>query len=82
MKVIIVEICNANAFATLDIEEIIESEFPEVAVIINECLSFCGLCHAVPFAIVNNKRIFGKTANDCLDNIKVTIKEELAIYGI
>ena len=81
MKVIVVEVCDANLFTTLDVEEIIEGEFPEVAVIINQCLSFCGLCRAVPFAIVNNKRIFGKTPDECLDNIRVVIKEELAIYN-
>lgn len=80
MKFIVVEICDANLFTTLDIEEILEAEFPEVAVIINQCLSFCGLCRAVPFAIVNNKRIFGKTPEECLDKVKIAIQEELSIY--
>lgn len=80
MKIIVVEICDANLFTSLNVEEIIEGEFPEVAVIINQCLSFCGLCRAVPFAIVNNRRVFGKTPEECLDKVKVAIKEELAIY--
>ena len=80
MKIIVVEVCDANLFTTLDLEEIIEGEFPEVAVIINQCLSFCGLCKAVPFAIVNNKRVFGTTPEECLDKVKIAIKEELAIY--
>lgn len=80
MKVVIVEVCDANTLNNLDVEAILESEFPEVAVIINQCLSFCGLCRAVPFAIVNNKRIFGKTPEACLDKIRVQIEEELAIY--
>lgn len=80
MKFIIVEICDANTFTTLDVEEVLESEFPEVAVIINQCLSFCGLCRAVPFAIVNNDRIFGKTPEECLDKVRLKIKEELAMY--
>lgn len=80
MKIIVVEICDANLFTTLNVEEIIEGEFPEVAVIINQCLSFCGLCRAVPFAIVNNRRVFGKTPEECLEKVKVAIKEELAIY--
>lgn len=80
VKFIIVEVCDANLFTTIDIEEVIESEFPEVAVIINQCLSFCGLCRAVPFAIVNNKRIFGKTPEECLDKVRNAIKEELAMF--
>lgn len=80
MKIIVVEICDANLFTSLNVEEIIEGEFPEVAVIINQCLSFCGLCRAVPFAIVNNRRVFGKTPEECLDKVKIAIKEELAIY--
>jgi len=80
MKFIVVEVCDANTLTTLNVEEIIESEFPEVAVIINQCLSFCGLCRSVPFAIVNNERIFGKTPEECLDKINVQIKKELAMY--
>lgn len=80
MKIIVVEVCDANLFTTLNIEEVIEEEFPEVAVIINQCLSFCGLCRAVPFAIVNNDRIFGKTPEECLDKVRLKIKEELAMY--
>lgn len=80
MKIIVVEVCDANTLNNLDVEKIIEREFPEVAVIINECLSFCGLCRAVPFAIINNKRIFGKTPEECLDKLRVQIKEELDFY--
>jgi len=80
VKFIIVEVCDANLFTTIDIEEVIEGEFPEVAVIINQCLSFCGLCRAVPYAIVNNKRVFGKTPEECLDKVRAAIKEELSMF--
>jgi len=80
MKFIVVEVCDANTLTTLNVEEIIESKFPEVAVIINQCLSFCGLCRSVPFAIVNNERVFGKTPEECLDKISVQIEKELATY--
>lgn len=80
VKFIIVEVCDANLFTTLNIEEVLEDEFPEVAVIINQCLSFCGLCRAVPFAIVNNKRIFGKTPDECLDKVRAAINEELTMF--
>jgi len=66
---------------TLDIETIIETEFPEVAVIINSCLSFCGLCANSPYAQVNGKLIHGKTPEQCLNNIRVAIEKELEIYA-
>lgn len=80
MGIVVVEICDGNTITTIDIEEILESEFPEVAVIMNECLNFCGLCAVRPYALVNNKRVFGKTPEECLDKIKIAIKEELAFY--
>lgn len=80
MKVVIVEVCDASKLNVIDVEEVIEGEFPEVAVIINQCLSFCGLCKSVPFAIVNNEIVYGKTPEQCLDKIKEQIKRELAIF--
>lgn len=80
MGIVVVEICDGNAITTIDIESIIEAEFPEVAVLMNDCLSFCGLCRVKPYALVNNKRVFGNTPEECLDKIRVAIKEELAIY--
>lgn len=77
MKMIICEVCDASTLNELDVEEIIEKEFPEVAVIINQCLSVCGLCRSVPFAIVNNEIVYGKTPEECLDNIRIQIKKEL-----
>lgn len=74
------EICDGNTIKTIDIEEILETEFPEVAVIMNECLNFCGLCTFRPYALVNNKRVFGKTPEECLDKIRIAIKEELAAF--
>jgi len=80
MGIVLVEICDGNTIKTIDIEEILESEFPEVAVIMNECLNFCGLCAMRPYALVNNRRVFGKTPEECLDKIRKLIKEELAAF--
>lgn len=80
MGIVIVDICSANAITVLNIEEIIESEFPEVAVIMNSCLSYCGLCGRSPFAHVNGKLIAGKTPEICLEKIRKAIIKELAIY--
>lgn len=81
MGIVIVDICSANLITTLDIEGIIEGEFPEVAVIMNSCLSFCGLCALSPYAHVNGKIVSCKTPEQCLDKIRLAIKKELAMYA-
>ncbi|AIF44749.1 MULTISPECIES: DUF1450 domain-containing protein [Virgibacillus] len=80
MGIVVVEVCDGNEITTIDIEAILEEEFPEVAVLMNECLSFCGLCRVKPYALVNNKRVFGNTPEECLDKIRDAIKKELAVY--
>lgn len=80
MGIVIVDVCDGNAITTINIEEIIEREFPEVAVLMNECLSFCGLCRLKPYALVNGKRVSGNTPEECLDKIRETIIKELAVY--
>ncbi|WP_255822204.1 DUF1450 domain-containing protein [Halobacillus shinanisalinarum] len=73
--------CDGNLINELDVETIIESEYPDVAVLMNECLSFCGLCAIKPYAIVNGARIFGKTSEEALDKIRKKIEEELALFA-
>ncbi|WP_404456132.1 YuzB family protein [Virgibacillus necropolis] len=80
MGIVIVDVCDGNAITTINIEEIIEKEFPEVAVLMNECLSFCGLCRLKPYALVNGKRVSGNTPEECLDKIREAIRKELAVY--
>ncbi|KHE67228.1 DUF1450 domain-containing protein [Halobacillus sp. BBL2006] len=81
MGVVVVEVCDGNLITELDIEGIIESEYPEVAVLMNECLSYCGMCALRPYAIVNGTRVFAKTSEEALDKIRVKIEEELAVYA-
>ncbi|MDC3418187.1 DUF1450 domain-containing protein [Aquibacillus salsiterrae] len=80
MGIVVVEICDSNLMNTIDIEAIIESEYPEVAVLINDCLNFCGLCRLKPYAMVNGKRIHAKSPDDCLKKIREAIEEELAFF--
>lgn len=80
MGIIIVEICESNMLQTIDPEELLEAEYPEVSVIINECLSLCGLCRSSPFAFVNGKRVRGRDTEHCLNRIRQAIEEELAEY--
>lgn len=80
MGIVVVDVCQSNIMATLNIEEILENEFPEVAVLMNDCLSYCGLCARTCFAQVNGKLVYGKSPEQCLNNIRQAIKKELAIY--
>lgn len=82
MGIVVVDVCNVNRITSLDIENILEEEFPEVAVIMNSCLSFCGLCANTAYAQVNGKLVHGKTPEQCLENIRQEIKKELALYSL
>ncbi|WP_078548436.1 DUF1450 domain-containing protein [Litchfieldia alkalitelluris] len=80
MGIVVVEICDGSLITEVDVERILENEFPEVSVLENSCLSFCGMCARRPYAIVNGKRIFAKTTSECLDLIREEIKSELAKF--
>ncbi|MDQ0189800.1 DUF1450 domain-containing protein [Alicyclobacillus cycloheptanicus] len=79
LGIVIVEVCTGNAFAALDLEEL-EAEFPEVAVLQDECLNHCGLCRVRPFALVNGQRIFAKDGTECLRLVKERVVHELSLY--
>jgi uncharacterized protein YuzB (UPF0349 family) len=81
MGIIVVEICDGSLITSINLEEILESKYPEVSVLENTCLSFCGMCAKRPYAIVNGKRIFAKTVEECLEKIEEHIENELAIYA-
>ncbi|GEN46374.1 DUF1450 domain-containing protein [Alkalibacillus haloalkaliphilus] len=81
MGIVLVEICDGNLMTEVDLEGIIESEYPEADVIENTCLNQCGMCAVRPFALVNNRRIFGKTPEQCVEKIKKAIDEELAAFN-
>ncbi|WP_246938751.1 DUF1450 domain-containing protein [Bacillus pinisoli] len=80
MGIVVVEICDASFITQVDVESILESEYPEVSVIMNTCLSFCGMCAKSPYAIVNGKRVFAKTVEECMDKIRLQIEKELEEY--
>jgi len=42
LGIILVEICEGSLINTIDVEAELESRYPEVAVISNECLMACG----------------------------------------
>ncbi|MGD6844460.1 DUF1450 domain-containing protein [Bacillus infantis] len=82
MGIVVVEICDGSLIAELDLEGLLEAQYPEVAVIESSCLSFCGMCARRPYAIVNGKRIFAGTAEECFQLIKEHIDNELKEFAI
>ncbi|WP_204438691.1 DUF1450 domain-containing protein [Amphibacillus cookii] len=80
MGIVIVEICESNLLQTIEAEQLFESEYPEVSVLISDCLSFCGLCRLKPYALVNGHRIKGKDVDDCINKIRQAIEAELTLY--
>ena len=81
MGIVVVDVCDANTITTLNIEEMIESEFPEVSVVKSECLLHCSLCRGRPYAHVNGNIIYGRTAEECLDRIRNAITKELDVFN-
>jgi uncharacterized protein YuzB (UPF0349 family) len=79
MGFILVEICDNNLMATIDLEGEFKDQ-PEVAVLRYECLNLCGLCAIRPYALVNGERVFAKTIEECLELIKIKVAEELEQY--
>lgn len=81
LGIVVVEICDSNLMSALELEDL-EQEYPEVAVLRTDCLSLCGLCKIRPYALVNAKRVFGKTPEESLALIKERIEEELQAFEI
>lgn len=76
-----VEVCDRNGIMLQPLDEI-ERKYPEAAVLKTNCLDDCNLCRARPFALVNGKRVFAKTGEDCMKAIEKTVREELeAFFG-
>lgn len=79
MGIVVVEVCDSNLMSALELEHL-EDLYPEVAVLRADCMSLCGLCKLRPYALVNGKRVLGKTTEECIENIKAAIEAELAVY--
>ncbi|MDQ0088355.1 uncharacterized protein YuzB (UPF0349 family) [Paenibacillus anaericanus] len=81
LGIVVVEVCDSNLMSALELEDL-EEEYPEVAVLRTECLSLCGLCKIRPYALVNAKRVFATTSEECIKLIKQRIEEELLAFEI
>lgn len=74
--IILVEVCDRNSIITSRLHEL-EEVYPEVAVLETNCLNMCNMCRARPFALVNGKRVYAKTSELCIEEIKRLIQVEL-----
>lgn len=79
LGLVIVEVCSRNAVNTPALEQF-EAEYPEIAVMYEECLNNCELCALRPFAYVNGKTATAPTAEGCIERIKKLADRELRIY--
>lgn len=79
MGIVVVEVCDSNLMSALDLEHL-EELYPEIAVLRADCMNLCGLCKIRPYALVNGKRVFGKTTEECVELIKAAIEQELVVF--
>jgi len=76
MGIVIIELCDYNALSSEELEDFYRDR-PEVAVMSYDCMNYCGMCAMRPYALVNGKRIFGKTTEQCIEKIKKAVEKEL-----
>ncbi|GED70428.1 hypothetical protein BRE01_41300 [Brevibacillus reuszeri] len=79
LGLVVVEVCEQNILAAHSIDEL-EQENPEVAVLRTQCLFMCHMCRAVPYAMVNQKRVYAKRLDQCFGLLKETIEEEIVAF--
>lgn len=79
MGIVVVEVCDSNLMSALELEQL-EEKYPEIAVLRLDCLNLCGLCKIRPYAMVNGKKVFAKTTEECIALIRQTIEEELKAF--
>lgn len=76
MGIVIIELCDYNALSSEELEDFYRAR-PEVAVMSYDCMNYCGMCAMRPYALVNGKRIFGKTTEECIEKVKKAVEKEL-----
>ncbi len=80
MGIVVVEVCDSNLMSALELE-MLEEEYPEIAVLRLDCLNLCGLCKIRPYAMVNGHKVFAKTTEECIALIRQTIEDELKAFN-
>ncbi|MDZ5710715.1 DUF1450 domain-containing protein [Jeotgalibacillus haloalkalitolerans] len=74
----IIKFCPNNFKRQLQDTKIAVKQLPDVQVMENKCLNYCGQCIVEPFAIVNGKGVFCKTADELYPAIQQRLSIPLA----
>lgn len=76
MGIVIVEVCESNPAASLDIEDL-ENQYEGVTVIRNYCLSHCELCAEKPYLLVNGEIVSSDDLTTLMQKVRQMIEDEL-----
>ncbi|WP_018133397.1 DUF1450 domain-containing protein [Effusibacillus pohliae] len=76
MGIVIVEVCESNPAASLDLEAL-EETYAGTSVIRNFCLSECELCAQKPYVMVNGEIIVADDFDSLLQAIRAKIESKL-----
>lgn len=79
LGIVVVEVCERNALALRSLEDL-EEEHIEVAVMRTDCLNMCNLCRARPYAMVNHKRIYADTPEECYQKVEEAVEHEIKLF--
>jgi uncharacterized protein YuzB (UPF0349 family) len=69
-----IKFCKNNfTHGTEDVAAKLVDNYPELSVVVEDCLGHCGDCAPGPYAIVNDKLIKGKTCEELYEKIEEII---------
>lgn len=77
LSVVLVEVCDANAASRPELFEL-ESEYPLMSVMENECMSECELCARHPYVFLNGELLYTDNADELILQIKEKAKKIVA----
>lgn len=76
MGIVILEVCESNRAASLDLEAL-ENEYAGISVMRNYCLSECELCAQKPYVMVNGEILAEEDLDSLMSRIRAKIESEL-----
>lgn len=80
MGVVIVEVCESNPAASLNLE-ILEDEYAGTSVLRNNCLGECELCGQKPYVMVNGDIVAEEELASLMSRIRAKIESELSAWS-
>ncbi|MFC4766362.1 DUF1450 domain-containing protein [Effusibacillus consociatus] len=80
MGIVIVEVCESNPAASLNLE-ILEEKFAGTSVMRSSCLSECELCAQKPYVMVNGDIVVAEDLDSLMSSIRTKIESELTEWA-